>query len=108
MTAACLLMRRSDFDEIGGFTEGLAVAFNDVDLCMKIRKKDKLIIYYPNATFFHYESKSRGIEDTPEKVKRFNSEIDLFSERWENELKKGDPYYNPYLTLEINDFSLML
>ena len=108
VTAACLLMRRSDFDEIGGFTEGLAVAFNDVDLCMKIRKKDKLIIYYPNATFFHYESKSRGIEDTPEKVKRFNSEIDLFSERWENELKKGDPYYNPYLTLEINDFSLML
>ena len=106
VTAACLLMKKADFDEIGGFTEELAVAFNDVDLCMKIRALGKKIIYYPNATFFHYESKSRGTEDTPEKVKRFNGEIDFFKERWEKELLMGDPYYNPYLNLNINDFSL--
>lgn len=106
VTAACLLMKKADFDEIGGFTEELAVAFNDVDLCMKIRALGKKIIYYPNATFFHYESKSRGIEDTPEKVKRFNSEIDFFKERWGKELLSGDPYYNPYLNLNINDFWL--
>lgn len=107
VTAACLLMKRSDFEEISGFTEELAVAFNDVDLCMKLRKEEKLIIYYPFATFFHYESKSRGVEDTPKKVKRFNSEIDFFKARWEKELLKGDPYYNPYLNLNINDYSLM-
>ena len=107
VTAACLLMKRSDFEEISGFTNELAVAFNDVDLCMKLRKEEKLIIYYPFATFFHYESKSRGVEDTPKKVKRFNSEIDFFRERWEKELLKGDPYYNQYLNLNINDYSLM-
>ncbi len=105
-TAACLLMRKDVFDEVKGIDEGFAVAFNDVDLCMKIRKAGYLIVFTPYAEFYHYESKSRGFEDSPEKVARFNKEIDRFMEKWSNELEKGDPYYNPNLTLVREDFSL--
>ena len=70
-----MMMKRSAFDKVGGFTEELAVAFNDVDLCLKIREKGYLNIFTPFAELYHYESKSRGYEDTPEKQKRFLSEI---------------------------------
>lgn len=106
VTAACVLVKRSVFEEVGGFDEEYAVAFNDVDLCMKIRKAGYLIVYNPYAELNHYESKSRGYEDTPEKVERFNSEIALFESRWGEFLEKGDPYYNPNLTLDKQDFSL--
>ena len=86
--------------------EEIAVAFNDVDLCLQIRKAGYLIVYNPYAELNHYESKSRGYEDTDEKVERFVSEITLFRTRWEEFLEKGDPYYNPNLTLDKNDFSL--
>ncbi len=106
VTAACLLTKRKLFDEVGGFTEDLAVAFNDVDYCMKIRALNKLVVYNPYAKFYHYESKSRGMEDTPEKVARFNSEIVEFAKRWKECLRYGDPYYNPALTFMKSNFTL--
>ena len=105
-TAACLLIRKDVFDEVEGLDEGFAVAFNDIDLCMKIRNAGYLIVFTPYAEFYHYESKSRGFEDSPEKVKRFNGEINRFMGKWGKELEAGDPYYNPNLTLEREDFSL--
>ncbi len=105
-TAACLLIRKDVYNEVGGLDEGYAVAFNDIDFCMKIRKAGYLIVFTPFAEFYHYESKSRGDEDTPEKRARFNSEIFRFQERWGTELKKGDPYYNPNMSLDSEDFSL--
>lgn len=106
VTAACILIKKRVFDEVEGFDERYAVAFNDVDLCLKIRKAGYLIVYNPYAELNHYESKSRGYEDTDEKVERFVSEITLFRNRWGDFLEKGDPYYNPNLTLDKNDFSL--
>ena len=106
VTAACMMTKKSLFEKTGGFTEELAVAFNDIDYCMKVRAEEKLVVYNPYALLYHYESKSRGLEDTPEKVERFNREIKKFSERWPEILKKGDPYYNPNLTLRKSNFAL--
>ena len=106
VTAACMLVKRSVFEEAGGFEETLAVAFNDIDLCLKIRSLGKLVVYNPAATMYHYESKSRGMEDTPGKIARFNKEADLFLGRWPQILKDGDPFYNPNLSLDRNDFAL--
>ncbi|GLB30820.1 glycosyl transferase family 2 [Lacrimispora amygdalina] len=106
VTAACMMSKRSLFDKVGGFSEDLAVAFNDIDYCMKIRSLNKLVVYAPYALFYHYESKSRGLEDTPEKVERFNREIRKFSEKWPEILRDGDPYYNPNLTLRKSNFAL--
>lgn len=106
VTAACLMTKKSVFDKVNGFDEGLRVAFNDIDLCLRIRKEGYLIVYNPFSSFYHYESKSRGLEDTPEKVKRFNNEFAFFVKRWENTLNKIDEYYNPNLTLRQNNFAL--
>lgn len=106
VTAACMMVKRSVFDEVGGLTEELAVAFNDIDFCMKVRQKGYLVVYNPYAELYHYESKSRGLEDTPEKLERFHKEIRTFETRWPEIMKNGDPYYNPNLSLETQDFSL--
>lgn len=107
VTGACLMTKKSIFEEVGGFDEKLfEVAFNDVDLCMKIRKKGYKVIWTPYAELYHYESKSRGYEDTPEKKQRFKREVLNFKNRWAKELEQGDPFYNPNLTLDKNDFSL--
>ena len=106
VTAACLLTKRSLFDQVGGFTEKLAVAFNDVDYCMKVRALGKLVVYDPYAKFYHYESKSRGMEDTPEKLARFHSEILTFGTTWKDILRDGDPYYSPALTFRKANFAL--
>ena len=106
VTAACMMSKKSVFEAVGGFTEELAVAFNDIDYCMKVREQGKLVVYAPYAVLHHYESKSRGLEDTPEKVARFNREVAVFARRWPEILKNGDPYYNPNLTLRKSDFSL--
>ena len=106
VTAACMLVKKSAFDQVGGLTEELAVAFNDIDFCMKLRAAGYLIVYNPYAELYHYESKSRGLEDTPEKVARFNKEIATFEKRWPDIMRDGDPYYNPNLTLKSQDFSL--
>lgn len=106
VTAACMMVKKSAFDAVNGLSEDLAVAFNDIDFCMKLRLAGYLIVYNPYAELYHYESKSRGLEDTPEKVARFNREIATFEKKWPEILKNGDPYYNPNLTLESQDFSL--
>ena len=106
VTAACMMIKKRVYEEVGGFDPKFAVAFNDVDLCLKIRKAGYLIVYDPYAELIHYESKSRGYEDTEEKIERFNREIKLFQTRWKELLEKGDPYYSPNLTLDHNDFGL--
>ena len=105
-TAACMMVKREAFEKVGGLSEELQVAFNDIDFCMKLRQAGYLIVYNPYAELYHYESKSRGLEDTPEKVARFNQEIATFEKRWPDILKNGDPFYNPNLTLDSQDFSL--
>ena len=105
-TAACLLVRKDVYNEVGGLDEDYAVAFNDIDFCMSIRKAGYLIVFTPYAEFYHYESKSRGLEDTAEKRARFNGEVIRFQSRWSKELEKGDPYYNPNLSLDSEDFAL--
>lgn len=99
VTAACLMVPRKVFEEVGGLTEDLAVAFNDVDFCLKVRDAGYLVVYNPHAELYHYESKSRGYEDTGEKVARFNSEVEKLEKRWPDILEKGDPYYNPNLSI---------
>lgn len=106
VTAACLMTKRKIFEQVGGLTEKLRVAFNDIDYCLKVRRLGKLVVYNPYAELYHYESKSRGLEDTPEKVARFQSEIAVFQERWQELLEAGDPYFNPNLSLDKADFSL--
>lgn len=106
VTAACLMTKRSVFEEVLGFNEELKVAFNDVDFCLKIGKLGKLVVYNPNATLYHYESKSRGAEDTKEKKERFDRETEYMYKSWSDILINGDPNYNPNLTLKKGDYSL--
>ena len=106
VTAACLMIKSKIFDEINGFEEDLKIAFNDIDLCLRVRDKGYLVVYNPYSSFYHYESKSRGLEDTPEKVKRFNNEFAYFVHRWKDKLNVIDEYYNPNLTLRQNNFAL--
>ncbi len=106
VTAACMMSKRSLFDQVGGFREELAVAFNDIDYCLKIRSLDKKVVYNPYALLYHYESKSRGLEDTPEKVERFNREVARFIGYWPEIVIGGDPFYNPNLTLRKSNFAL--
>lgn len=100
VTAACIMTPKSIYDDVDYMDEKFKVAFNDVDFCLKIREKGKLIVYNPFVQFKHYESKSRGFEDTPEKKARFQTEIDRFHDKWQSVLDKGDPYYNINLRLD--------
>ena len=106
VTAACLMTRRGVFEEAGGLSEDLAVAFNDIDFCLRVRRLGYRCVYDPYAVLYHYESKSRGLEDTPEKVRRFNSEIAVFAKNWGGILNALDPCYNPNLTLRKTNFAL--
>lgn len=106
VTAACMMVSRNIYQQVGGMDEGYQVAFNDVDFCLQVRKAGYLVVFTPYAELYHYESKSRGVEDTPEKQQRFIGEVMRFQERWKDILKTGDPYYNPNLTLNSEDFSL--
>ena len=108
VTAACVMVKKEVFEIVGGFDPKLAVAFNDIDFCLKVRKAGYLIVYNPYAELYHYESKSRGQEDTEEKIRRFQREIEIFHEKWYDFLLKGDPYYNPNLTLAETNFGLRL
>ena len=106
VTAAVMLVKKSVFESVNGLDESFEVALNDIDFCMRVRQTGKLIVYNPYACFHHYESKSRGLEDTEEKQKRFQGEIARFVNRYQSFLEKGDPYYNPNLTLLSEDFGL--
>ena len=106
VTAACMMMKKAVFWEAGGFTEKLAVAFNDVDLCLKVREKGWLIVYDPYVQLYHMESKTRGAEDDKQKVRRFQTEIEYMRSHWLKILKGGDPYYNKNLSLTKWNYSL--
>lgn len=106
VTAACMMMKKSVFQQVGGFDEQLAVAYNDVDLCLKAGEAGYRIVYNPYAELYHYESKTRGYEDTKEKEERFQAEREIFRRRWEKILRDGDPNYNPNLTLQEANFGL--
>lgn len=105
VTAACMMLPKKVFEKVGGLDERFEVAFNDVDLCLKILKEGYDVIFTPFAELYHFESKSRGTDETPVKRKRFVREVMLFTQEWKSFLDQGDPYYNPNLTLEANDFS---
>ena len=106
VTAACMMVRRDAFEAAGGFTETLAVAFNDVDFCLKVRQAGFLVVYDPYVEMYHDESKTRGTENTKEKVRRFQSEIEYMRSHWTDILRHGDPYYNKNLSLSKWDYSL--
>ena len=91
---------------IHGLNEELKDAFKDIDFCMRIRNAGYLIVYNPYAELYHYESKSRGMEDSPEKKKRFNGEKKTFRENLPEIMKNGDPYYNPNLSLLNKDYTI--
>ncbi len=105
VTGACMMVRRTLFEEVGGLDESLRIAFNDVDLCLKLREKGYLIVFTPYAELYHYESKTRGLEDTEEKKARFNDECSRFRKKWKAVLEAGDPYYNPNFSLK-NDYMI--
>ena len=104
VTGACLMVRKDLYEAAGGMEESLAVAFNDVDFCLKIRERGLRVVYNPQALFFHNESRTRGQENTQEKVDRFYTEIIWFIERWRDVLCAGDPYYNPAFAVDPPGF----
>jgi GT2 family glycosyltransferase len=105
VTAACLAVRRELYLKMGGLDEiNLAVAFNDVDFCLRLREAGYSNIYAPYAELYHHESVSRGPDNSPEKVLRLQREEAWMWERW-GDILRNDPAYNPNLSLEFSDFS---
>ncbi|HBV82713.1 MAG: glycosyltransferase family 2 protein [Lachnospiraceae bacterium] len=107
VTGACLMVRKSLYDALGGLDEAFAVALNDVDFCLRVREKGYLNIFTPFAELYHFESASRGSDIVDaKKAERYEDESELFRERWKAILAKGDPYYNPNFSLDRSDYSL--
>lgn len=106
VTGACLMISKDDFEAAGGFSEDFPVAGNDVDLCLKVRKLEKLVVYNAFSEWYHYESKSRGYEDTPEKKERFEREVGHFRQVWGEKLAKTDEYYNPNFDMNAGPYEL--
>lgn len=105
VTAACMMVKRTDFDLVNGFEEKLTIAFNDVDFCLKLYEKGKFNIWIHNVELYHFESKSRGAEDTYSKYKRFNSEIKYMKDHWLKYIK-NDPFYNKNLTRVDGNYAI--
>jgi GT2 family glycosyltransferase len=105
VTAACLMCRRSIFEEVGGFDEKLAVSYNDVDLCLKMKQQGYHHVCLPHVKLYHHESKSRGYDNTPEKLERYMAEVQEMRQRWNAEIEQ-DSCYNPHLTLAQFDYRL--
>jgi GT2 family glycosyltransferase len=107
VTAACLMIKKRIYQEINGMDEiKFKVAYNDVDFCLRVREKGYLNIFTPYAEMYHHESISRGYETTPEKIARFKTEKEALFVRHSEILTNGDPYYNPNLCHDKEDFSL--
>jgi GT2 family glycosyltransferase len=107
VTGACLVVRKALYDKVNGMDEKLAVAYNDVDFCLRVREAGYLNVFTPFAELYHFESKTRGYEDTPERQARFQREKNYLAAKWGDVLKL-DPYYNPNLTHSREDFSIGL
>lgn len=106
VTAACMMTKKELFDQVGGFDEQFVIACNDVDYCLKLRELNKLIVFDAFSEWHHYESKSRGYEDTAEKIERFEKEKTKFREKWQNVLDEGDPFYNKNFPITEAPFTL--
>ena len=105
VTGACLMVKKSIYEEVDGLDESFTISLNDVDLCLKIREKGYLNIFTPFAELYHYESKTRGMEEG-EKLRRYERECAHFRDKWKEQLDAGDPYYNPNFSLDCSDFTL--
>jgi len=105
VTGACLMVKKSIYEEVEGLDETFTISLNDVDLCLKIREKGYLNIFTPFAELYHYESKTRGMEEG-EKLRRYERECAHFRDKWKKQLDAGDPYYNPNFSLDYSDFTL--
>ena len=108
VTAACLLVSKAKYDEVGGLDENFRVALNDVDFCLKLREKGYLNIFTPYSELYHYESISRGSDLEGPNMERLDKEAEDFKAKWKGILDKGDPYYNPNFSLDANDYSLKM
>ena len=106
VTGACLLVKKSLYEQVGGLDESFVISLNDVDFCLKLRKLGLLNVWTPFAELYHYESISRGLDDQGEKAERYNKESEHFREKWKAELEAGDPYYNPNFSLDRSDYAL--
>ena len=107
VTAACMMVKKSVFNQVSGFDEQFVVACNDVDLCLKICQEKYLVVYNAFALWHHYESKSRGYDDaSQEKMWRFNKEVEKFQTKWKDVLVHGDPYYNKNWNIKLGAFRL--
>ena len=106
VTAACMMTKKSLFEELHGFDESFKVACNDIDYCLRVREKNYLVVLNSFAKFYHFESKSRGYENSLEKVNRFNREVEIWQDRWRDILVNGDPYYNVNFKIENEPFEL--
>lgn len=108
VTAACLLVSKEKYEEVGGLDENFKVALNDVDFCLKLREKGYLNIFTPYSELYHYESISRGSDLEGANLARLDKESEDFKAKWKEVLDKGDPYYNPNFSLDNNDYSLKM
>ena len=108
VTGACLMMKKSLYTELGGLDENFAVSLNDVDLCVPAWKEGYVNVFTPFAELYHYESVSRGLDDSGEKAARYDRESEAFRTKWKELLVKGDPYYNVNFSLDRSDFALKL
>ncbi len=107
VTGACLMVKKSIYEALGGLDESFRVALNDVDFCLRVREKGYLNVFTPFAELYHYESASRGVDVVDEeKARRYEEECALFRARWKELLAKGDPYYNPNFSLDHSDYAL--
>ena len=108
VTGACLMVKKHLYDKVGGLSTDFAVSLNDVDFCLKLREKGYLNVFTPFAELYHFESISRGLDNTGERAKRYDRESEYFRKKWEKVLSKGDPYYNPNFSLDRSDYSLKI
>ena len=108
VTAACMMVKKSVFEEVGGLEEELTVAYNDIDLCLKMGAAGYRIVYTPYVVATHYESKSRGYENTPEKQARLQRESEYMLGKWADIFEYGDPYYNPNFSKKRMDYTIDL
>lgn len=106
VTGACLMVRKSLYMEVGGLDETFEIALNDVDFCLKLRGLGYLNLWNPYCELYHYESKSRGLDDKADKARRYDEESTHFRTKWKSVLEQGDPYYNPNFSLDRSDYSI--
>lgn len=108
VTGACLMVKKSLYEQVGGLEETFEISLNDVDFCLRLREAGLLNVFTPFAQLYHYESISRGLDDQGEKAERYNRESEKFRKKWKEVLEKGDPYYNPNFSLDRSDFAVRI